>query len=279
MISKKDILTFGEKHRVLWQGNEFIYILPHPILRDYIANYTITFPTKEIMSERYTAMPDGSAALAVEFDTKNLSATMFGPATKPYYIGYNPSEMLVIIEFHPAGFYQLIGISQNELTDQIVSFETVNTILCKLLYEAIEKAKDIHELVTNLDNLLLSSMNVNYHPQIKLILQSIIDSAGNTTLKGLSNEINYSERQLSRIFSQHVGVSVKFFSRLVRVNNSFRLLQNFENSITLVSNTMGFHDLSHFIHDFNSLCGITPQEYRNNMSDFYSAIAKFSKYN
>ncbi len=37
----------------------------------------------------------------------------------------------------------------------------------------------------------------------------------------------------------------------------------------------GFYDMPHFIHEFKSICGITPQKYQDNMSDFYSEIAKF----
>lgn len=42
MISKKDIHVFGGKHRILLQANEFICLLPHPDLREYISNYNKT---------------------------------------------------------------------------------------------------------------------------------------------------------------------------------------------------------------------------------------------
>jgi AraC-like DNA-binding protein len=70
-------------------------------------------------------------------------------------------------------------------------------------------------------------------------------------------------------------MSAKSLSRLVRVNKAIRLLRNPHNSITFSGEYTGFYDLPHFVHDFKSVCGLTPQEYRNNMSDFYSEIAKF----
>lgn len=115
-----------------------------------------------------------------------------------------------------------------------------------------------------------------HHPQLILTLQTMINCTGNITVKRLSNDIYYSERQLNRMFNQQVGVSVKTFSRLIRINNAFDLLKKPNNSLTLVSDVMGFHDLSHFIRDFKSVCGVTPQEYRNNMSDFYINPKKFS---
>jgi AraC-like DNA-binding protein len=271
MISKKDIHIFGERHRILLQANEFICILPHHNLREYISNYNITFPTKDIMPDRFTAMPCGCSTLSIENDSKNLFVDLHGPTAKPYIVGSqaNQLKMMVTIEFKPAGLYALTGISQNELTDETISLRAVNPKLSQLISEAVEKAGSVYELVTSLDMLLLENMYAAYHPQLKLMFQNILDCAGNITVKRLSDDIHYSERQLNRIFKQYVGVSVKSFSRLIRINNSFRLLKKPNNSLTLVSDVMGFHDLPHFIHDFKSVCGITPQEYRNNMSDFY----------
>jgi len=274
MISKKDIQVFGGKHHILLHESEYIFLLPHPDLRKYISNYTITFPPKEI-SDRYTIMPHGSATLVISNNTKNLYVELFGPITKPTIVGNKSTEMLVIIEFQPAGLYALTGINQSELTDETFSFESVNLALSRLLSEAVEKAENISELVTSLDMILLENMYTTFHPQFSTVFQSMINCAGNTTIRKLSDDIHYSERQLNNIFKQHVGVSAKPFSRLIRINTAIRLLNNCRNSITLVSDLTGFHDLPHFIHDFKSVCGVTPQEYRNNISDFYSEIAKF----
>lgn len=46
-------------------------------------------------------------------------------------------------------------------------------------------------------------------------------------------------------------------------------------SVARASHETGYYDGSHFVRDFQSVCGLAPQEYRNRMSDFYSEIAKF----
>ena len=277
IISKKDIHLFGEKQRILLRANEFICLRPHYNLREYISNYNITFPTKTLMPDSFTVMPCGCPSFAVSVDSRNLSVSLEGPATKPYIVGseVNQLKMLVTIEFKPAGLYALTGINQSELIDKTISFDTVNSTLSKLMSEAVEKAASIYELLTNLDSLLLANMDTACHPQLRQALHNIIDCKGSETIKNLSDDIHYSERQLNRIFRQCVGLSTKSFSRLVRINNAFRLLKKPHNSLTLVSDLTGFHDLPHFIRDFKLVCGITPQEYRNNMSDFYNNFTKF----
>jgi len=229
------------------------------------------------MPTGFTIMPSGCGSLTVSSDGKNLFVDLDGPTMKPYIVGSQADqpEMIVDIEFKPAGLYALIGINQSELTDEKISFETVNPVLSKLISNAVEKADSVLELVTSLDILLFKSMYTIYHPQLKLIFQNIFDCAGNVSIKSLSEESHYSERQLNRLFKEHVGVSGKSFSRLIRIYNTFRLLKKSKNSLTFISDVTGYHDLSHFIRDFRLVCGITPQDYRNNMSDFYINSTKF----
>jgi len=220
----------------------------------------------------FTTMPCGCSTLTVSFDGKNLFADLDGPTTKPYITGNEAAhpEMMVTIEFRPAGFYALTGINQSELTDQSLPLEAVSPALSKLISETVEKAASVSELVTGLDSLMLASIRTAYRPELMMALQDIKEYAGNISVKQLSGNTHYSERQLNRIFNQFVGTGTKTFSRLIRINNTFRLLKNPNKSLAYISDVAGFHDLSHFMHDFKSVCGVTPQEYRNNMSDFYN---------
>ena len=277
MVSKKDMHTYEEKHRILLQAKDFICLRPHPNLLGCISNYNITFPTRHTFSDGFTLMPSGCATLSIENDGKNLCTYLDGPTTKPYVTGSlsGQLEMIITIEFKPAGLYAITGVNQNELTDITIPFDAINPGLSRLISDTVEDAGNVTGLVSGLDMLFTTNISAAYHPQLGQIFHNILTSAGNTTLKRLSDDIFYSERQINRIFIQHVGMSAKSFARLVRINNSFRLLKKPGNSLTLVSDTTGFHDLSHFTRDFKLVCGITPQEYRNNMSAFYNNTTKF----
>lgn len=68
---------------------------------------------------------------------------------------------------------------------------------------------------------------------------------------------------------------MKSFSRLVRINKSIKLLNNNKTSLMYICNELGFYDIPHFIKDFKIVCGITPQKYRANMSDFTVKLQNF----
>ena len=277
MISKKDLSVIKEKHRILLLANEFICLRPHPHLREYVANYNITFPSSTLMPAGFTLVPCGCATLTVSSSSKGLSFDLEGATTKPHIVlsQEDQPEMTITIEFKPAGLYVFTGISQNELTDRALPFDALSPAFAKSLAETVEKAESIDALVANLDALLLANMRTAYRPELMMALQDIKTYAGNISIKQLSDSAHYSERQLNRIFNQFVGINAKSFSRLIRINHTFRLLQKTNKSLAYVSDVSGFHDLPHFIHDFKLVSGVTPQEYRNNMSDFYNNPTRF----
>ena len=255
-----------------------MYLLPHPALRNWISNYTITFPIAGMMSDEYSVLPHGSATLVFSCNDFTINGNLFGPITKPALVGNaaNLFKMLFIVEFQPAGYYAFSKMPQSELTDTVISFDDINPSLEKLIGQQLEIAYSIENLITEIDRLFIAHLKTAvYKPEFTLASQMILVSGGKTTVKGLSQQVFYSERHLTRMFDRYMGINVKSFSRLVRVNHALRLLKQQELTITQVCMQAGFYDIPHFINDFKSICGITPQKYRENMSDFYSELAKF----
>ena len=278
MITENDIHAYNEKYRTLVKADGFIYLLPHEALKNWISNYTITFPREGMMSDDYSVIPHGCVTLVFSFDGNRTSGNLFGPATKPACVGSaaNRSLLLFIVEFQPAGYYAFSGMPQNELTDRVIDFEIIYPAFNRLMTRQIEMAADIYSLIAEIDRLFLAHLKIAFYSnEFSLANQMIVDSGGRVSVKELSQNIFFSERHLGRIFNEYMGVNMKAFSRLVRVNKAIRLLRRPHFSITQAYLQTGYYDMPHFIHDFKSICGITPQEYRDNLSDFYSEIAKY----
>ncbi|HKL98914.1 MAG TPA: helix-turn-helix transcriptional regulator [Mobilitalea sp.] len=278
MISKENIKSFYEAYRILIKEDGYIYLLPHPALKSWISNYTITFPIKGMMSNEYTIMPHGSPTLVMSSDGNQTFCTLFGPMTKPICVGNeaNQFKLLFIVEFQPAGYYAFSGMPQKELTDCIYSFKNVNPTMNSLMAQHLENAHDINYFVSEIDKMFLAHLKVAiYRPEFSIANQIILNSGGQTHVRELSHSVYYSERHLGRIFEEYIGVCIKPFSRLVRINKAIQLLKRPQCSITQAYLQTGFYDIPHFIHEFKSVCGITPQKYQDNMSDFYNEIAKF----
>ncbi|HBF64423.1 MAG TPA: AraC family transcriptional regulator [Clostridium sp.] len=231
-----------------------------------------------MMSDNYSVLPHGSATLVLSCNDSHIHGKLFGPITKPSYVGKsgNNFKLLFIVEFQPAGYYAFSGMPQKEITDCVIDFENVNPTMNRLMANELEISLNIHNLINKMDRLFLAHLKGTFYRQeFSQANNLIINSGGCLSVKELSHNVFYSERHLGRLFDEYLGVSIKSFSRLVRVNKSIRLLQQHNYGLTQVFMETGFYDMPHFIHDFKAICGITPQAYRDNMSDFYSEIAKF----
>ena len=276
MISKNDMRAFKEKSRVLLQTGEYLCLSPHPSLNAYISNYNITFPTRDIIPRGFTVMPCGCSTLTVTNDGRDLLVNVDGPTIKPYVWDQSSQpEMTVDIEFKPAGLYAMTGIHQSDLAGKTLPFEAINAAFSRLIAEAVEKSGSVSELAAILDALFLANSRAEYRPELPPLIRDICARGGNISVTRLANNACFSERQLNRIFKQFVGIRAKSFSRLIRINHTFRLLKKKHKSLAFISDVSGFHDLAHFAHDFKQICGVTPQKYRDTMSDFYNNPTRF----
>ncbi|HGM3508265.1 TPA: helix-turn-helix domain-containing protein [Clostridioides difficile] len=277
MLKKESIHFINKNRSLLVCEDSFVYLLPCIQLRNWISNFTISFPNQTIISDNYTIIPHGSVTLVFFYDATGLHSLLFGPTTKPKTVGNiaNRCDVILIIEFQPAGFFPLIGIQQSELIDKVIPFYVINTSLDLEIKKIFNESLSIDKLILKLEELLISNIKIEYSNEFILAIQLIIQNFGNISSEEISKKVFYSSRHLNRLFNQYLGLSMKSFSRLVRINKSIKLLNNNKTSLMSICNELGFYDIPHFIKDFKIVCGITPQKYRANMSDFYSEIAKF----
>lgn len=267
-IQSKNLQTFEDESRILLQGNNYVDLLPHADLKYYISFYTVTFPRYEDQPDYYPIVPHIGGMLFVANEQVGMSATLYGTLQSRSNVDHI-TGLLVIIFFEPLGLYALTGINQDELTSQNFPLVDLAPKLNKQVAEITENASTLYELMTSLDTVMLANMSKPYPPVLNSSTRNVINCLGNTTVKKVSADMNYSDRQLNRIFEKYIGVSIKSFLRLVRVANAFHLLEKSNDSLTFISETLGFYNLSHFVQDFKSLSGLTPQQYRNVMNDFY----------
>ncbi|HFG9702672.1 TPA: helix-turn-helix domain-containing protein [Clostridioides difficile] len=277
MLKKESIHFINKNRSLIVCEDNFVYLLPCIQLRNWISNFTISFPNQTIISDNYTIIPHGSVTLVFFYDATGLHSLLFGPTTKPKTVGNiaNRCDVILIIEFQPAGFFPLIGIQQSELIDKVVPFSIINTSLDLEIKKIFNESLSIDKLILKLEELLISNIKIEYSYEFILAIQLIIQNSGSISSQEISKKVFYSSRHLNRLFNQYLGLSMKSFSRLVRINKSIKLLNNNKTSWMSICNELGFYDIPHFIKDFKIVCGITPQKYRANMSDFYSEIAKF----
>lgn len=260
------------------QTKSHLYIFPHPYLASYIAHYTITYgKDSKKLPETLTLIPDASGCIVFSFNKKDVDYKIWGATTKTVIVENHTDNLFrVFIEFLPGGLAAFLELSQAEAVDCRIPLEEMGKEFSYSLIEAIKSAEDIKQLVDLFDAFFLKCLKQKTsYPLFLSIAELLKKTKGITTIQALSQKYAYSERHLNRIFKEHSGISMKHFARIVRMNSVLQTLEKKPLSLTMSAYDNGFYDQAHFIHDFKSVCGVTPKKYLSNLSNYYHEPLKF----
>ena len=86
------------------------------------------------------------------------------------------------------------------------------------------------------------------------------------TLQDVSEHVHLSPSYFSTLFHQRMGVSFREYVNQVRVEESKRLLSLGKGNIVEVASSVGFSDQSYFSKVFRKYTGMTPKEFRSQIS-------------
>jgi AraC-like DNA-binding protein len=87
------------------------------------------------------------------------------------------------------------------------------------------------------------------------------------TTKKVAQAVYLSPNYFGEIFNKYMGVSCLDYIRRLKMDFAVSLLTQSNITVAQVSEKSGYSSISYFISDFKSEFGITPQKYREQMSD------------
>lgn len=97
------------------------------------------------------------------------------------------------------------------------------------------------------------------------IIDRICQSGGNVNIHELARQICYSERQLSRLFSEALGYPPKLFARIVRFQHIVgSILKNpleAQSAVSRFIEDANYSDQAHFQREFKEFTTLTPREF------------------
>jgi AraC-like DNA-binding protein len=206
-----------------------------------------------------------SQPLATLFDSQNITATracIFGQGTIPAKL-YVPQDYLMFkIIFQPGGFYRLFntpmtlfidlpqdseavfGKEMTDVRDQIEQTEDFETMIKIAEKYFFQKIKQVKTAVLPLDTVL---QQLNWEHQ---------------SLDKLAREACLSSRQFERNFLLRIGVSPKFYGRIVRFNAAMKGRMKMPNqSLMHIAYNYGYFDHNHLLRDFKQFTGSVPTQF------------------
>ncbi len=194
----------------------------------------------------------------------NLSAVLFGQQTEVTNRFNSNNFLLIQVVFKPGGLYRLTNIPSNYLTNQYIDAETVFSKDIKYVNEKIDECKSYSQMIAVIEAFFLNEIKNNLgqiHPldkaTSKLFTTDLIP-----TVDILAKLAFQSTRNFERHFKQRMGTSPKYFLKVMRFENAFRMKNKTpELDWLTIAINCGYYDYQHLVRDYKDLTGLSPNQF------------------
>ncbi|WP_421875312.1 DUF6597 domain-containing transcriptional factor [Marinoscillum sp.] len=200
-----------------------------------------------------------------EMQSRNLLA---GQLTKYFYLENTGVSGMIGVKMKPCALYNLFGLNMSELVDKVLSVEEALPQL-----EVPEASLDGFDSFCHKMEEIVLDVNT-MQSKAERAAELIVDKHGLLDLSTITDHLDIGARQLERLFKTQIGLSPKFYSRVVRLSYIFQQVQEGDYSWARLAYLAGFTDQSHFIKNFKEFTGEDPSKYRFDHPDMANFFLK-----
>ncbi|WP_169087479.1 helix-turn-helix domain-containing protein [Paenibacillus sp. PL91] len=195
---------------------------------------------------------------------ENDRSGIYGVSSRVYTKRLEGTGQVFGVKFLPGGFYPFIHSPLSKLTDQALSVEAVFGTEALRYEQQLHSTADITSKIAHTEALFLQSLprQSDAITLINLIISRIQEDRELTKVEQICVLFDINKRKLQRLFNQYVGISPKWVIKLYRLQNAAEAIDTGRHPDLLkLSAELGYYDQSHFIKEFKSMIGKTPDMY------------------
>jgi AraC-like DNA-binding protein len=185
---------------------------------------------------------------------------------------------LITVFFTPAGFQHIFNTSIANMLDRFTPMEEIDPaddtplLINKLIKE--DKPEKRIELIETyfLEHLKNSDYKTGY---TDLVVNLILEKQANIKVNEISVILDIPERTLRRNFQREMGVTVKEFINIARINFASVLLTvNPDLPANRLIHKLGYYDQSHFLKHLRKYVGVSTRDFKELSKTFLASYSK-----
>lgn len=185
------------------------------------------------------------------------------------------SEMFIIY-FRRGHAYPFVEMPMHELTDFVVDGELVMSTEILNIREKLFACPTLTQKFLSVEQYLTSAFakKMTPNPFVDYAVKQLLIHPHQQSIHQLAGRVGYSQKHLIKIFKEHVGLTPKSFLKIIRFQKTIQdIAANKTPDWTRIAYESGYYDQAHFINDFKTFSGFTPNQYLQLQSDFTNYIA------
>ena len=251
---------------------KFDYYIPCEKLTPFVQSLVISESDNE---NSYKVLPNPNLVIGFQYKGKlsyvsngeeiALSNSGITGLQDSYRIFKNTAGVgTVLVYFKVNGAAAFFSEPIHELFRQSLSLD--NFILRSelvILEEQLDEAKSDIERINVVERFLLSRLK--QHKPDALVLAAvalIFEKHGNIRMSEVAEKLHTSQSPFEKRFRRVVGATPKKFASIIRLKYTLQQFQA-QTSLTSLAYESGFYDQAHFIKEFKTFTGETPEHFFN----------------
>ncbi|WP_424962025.1 DUF6597 domain-containing transcriptional factor [Ekhidna sp.] len=257
--------------------------LPSDPLKNLVKEYWV-YENNDATPAEQKIIPDGYSEIIIHYgdpyqinmngDWETQSSILFSSQISKYFFLRNTGKSGMIgIKLHPSAFYTLFQLDISATIDKVHSLDNLLTINLSALREAQNHHSDPAEKIMLAEKWLKERLvEVKPNEKIDNSIATIFEKKGMVDVDELAENVQLSTRQLERTFKKAIGLTPKFYCRIIRFNYIFEVMKNQKDSWIRTALQSGYFDQSHFIKNFKEFTGEEPSNYgfdEKNLANFF----------
>jgi AraC-like DNA-binding protein len=197
---------------------------------------------------------------------KNLNTVLIGQQSEVTNRFVGKDFLVFQVVFSPSGLYRLTGIPSQQLNNCYFDAETIFAKEIKEVNDKLNDATNFKEMVVVVESFLLKQINkgVKEFHRLDYVNNLILKADKILNVEWLAKESCLSLRQYERKFIERMGVSPRYFSKVVRFEKAFRMKNKFPHLdwLTIAINC-GYYDYQHLSKEYQKFTQKLPAEFHD----------------
>jgi len=253
---------------------KFQKVIPPEQLRHIINCYWFIDSGDDYVIYEQKIIPDGFPELIFHYGAPyeiNLSGTwerqshylVAGQIKRYFFLRNTGRSGIVGIKLMPTTLTDFFGVSMHQLTGKVTPLGEIGLEKFSALIDTAVSGQPPEVIAARFNTFFEETalQQPNASVNNSTIIDTVISSKGTASIGEICQKAKISERSLERFFRHHVGITPKYFSRIIRFSNIFKLLEEGDPYWVDVAYLTGYYDQSHFIRDFKAFTGEEPSRY------------------
>jgi AraC-like DNA-binding protein len=195
---------------------------------------------------------------------KNLKTVLIGQQSEVTNRFVGKDFLVFQVVFSPSRLHRLTGIPSQQLNNCYFDAETVFEKDIKEVNDKLNDAANFTEMVVVVESFLLKQINrgVKEFHRLDQVSNLILKADKILNIDWLAKESCLSLRQFERKFIERMGISPRYFCKVVRFENAFRM-KNKEPYLDWLSIAIrcGYYDYQHLTKDYKEFTNQTPTDF------------------